>query len=145
MDSSTIAARGGGGGGGLARRLAYAKIGNVMAKLAGTPATDCPGARLAHEVKKVYSEERKTGAFDEAALLVATLAFAAVVFGRVTDFVTIEGTADQAAAQGGGGGGGGSRGTPVPLSEPRFSKEDFVRYGVRHATIQRLMEEVQVR
>ena len=124
---------------------------------AGGPSSDDPCARLAYEVRQIYARERKEGCFDEPALMAAVLAFVAVVFGRTTDFVTVEGTADLAvgssktmAAAGAGGGGGSSSPTAPPALEPRFAKEDFVRLGLAalgpkyaNGPLGRLLEEVQ--
>ncbi len=94
----------------------------LTAMVTGGPASDCPGARLAHEVREVYTRERREGAFDEAALYCAVLAFVGLVFARAPEFV--------AAAPGGG---------------VRFGKEEFLRHsvGARYPTCARLLEEVQ--
>lgn len=96
--------------------------------------TSCPGSRLAQEIKAIYARERKEGSWDEGAVYAAFLAFIAVVFGRITDFVYVEGTNDQAVRNG--------DVSPNSASlQPRFAKEEFVRYTIRHSTIAKLMEE----
>jgi hypothetical protein len=82
----------------------------------------------------LYARERREGLFDEAAVYAAVLAFVAVVFGRATDFVTVEGTADQSHAAA-------LRPAAAPL-RPRFAKEEFARFtNARHPTVTRLLEE----
>jgi hypothetical protein len=85
------------------------------------------------ELRALYAREKRDGAFDEAGVYAAFLAFVAVVFGRAADFVHAEG--DSHHRPGGGSGGG----------HPIFAKEEFVRFTVRHATVARLLDEVQVR
>lgn len=89
-------------------------------------------ARLAFELRAIYTRERREGAFDEAGLYAALLAFVAVVFGRAADFVHVEGEQPHGSSRGSSGG------------HPIFAKEEFVRFTVRHQTVARLLEEVQV-
>ena len=81
-----------------------ARAGNAVWSMAkgggGGAPPECPAGRLAHEVRGVYARERREGVFEEPALTAAIVAFAAVVLGRCTDFVTVEGNADL--ARGGG-------------------------------------------
>ena len=92
----------------LLRRAALgamvARAGNAVWSMAkgggGGAPPECPAGRLAHEVRGVYARERREGVFEEPALTAAIVAFAAVVLGRCTDFVTVEGNADLASGGG---------------------------------------------
>lgn len=108
---------------------------DMISKALGGPGSDCPGARLAHEIRQVYARERKEGCFDEAALYAATLTFVAVVFGRAVDFVTVDGAIDAGVKA------GAVTELPSHRLEARFAKEMFVQYCVRHDTIARIMHE----
>ena len=125
--------------------MSATKIGIALAT--GAPTTDCPAAKLAFELRNIYTKERKEGFFDEAAVYAVFLSFVAIVFGGANSFVTVEGNseeelvrvlsvvnptaADKRAAE------------ELYLKlHPRFSKEDFVRLSsIKHSTITRLLDE----
>jgi hypothetical protein len=125
--------------------MSATKIGIALAT--GAPTTDCPAAKLAFELRNIYTKERKEGFFDEAAVYAVFLSFVAIVFGGANSFVTVEGNSeeelvrvlsivnpsatDKRAAE------------ELYLKlHPRFSKEDFVRLSsIKHSTITRLLDE----
>ena len=93
----------------------------------------CRCSRLAFEMRSIYARERREGAFDEAAVYAALLAFVAVIFGRAADFVHAEIDHQRKV------------GANSSSDHPVFAKEEFVRFTVRHPTVARLLDEVQVR
>jgi len=127
--------------GGLAQRLAFSKMTTAFMAMAGGGGggADDPCAQFAAAIRKVYERERREGAFDEAAVYAATLAFLIVVFGRAADFVhrDADAAARVAAPRRPG------EAPPPPGADLRFAKEEFVRFCVRHATVARLVAEAQ--
>lgn len=136
IDSSALA----GSKGSLGARFGIARLGAAMGKMTmasiayatGGPTSSCPCALLIHDLRAVYAREKKEGAFDEAAVYAAVLTFVAVVFGRVVDFMHVEGPPPGAR-------GGGAHAS----AQPKFAKEEFVKLTARTMTLYRVLEEAQ--